>query len=116
MKLRRIFLYVLLSLIILYASVCTYMYVFQRNFLYHPDKNNYLRSEKLNADTKEIFVPSTEGIALKAWFYKNPQNKYTVLFFHGNAGGLGNRIYKLNELKNLNLNYLIISWRGFSGI
>jgi pimeloyl-ACP methyl ester carboxylesterase len=91
------------------------MYVFQRNFLYHPDKNNYLRSEKLNADTKEIFVPSTEGIALKAWFYKNPQNKYTVLFFHGNAGGLGNRIYKLNELKNLNLNYLIISWRGFSG-
>jgi fermentation-respiration switch protein FrsA (DUF1100 family) len=91
------------------------MYVFQRNFLYQPDKNNYLRSEKLNADTKEISVPSTEGITLKAWFYKNPQNKYTVLFFHGNAGGLGNRIYKLNELKNLNLNYLIISWRGFSG-
>ncbi|NBZ97498.1 MAG: alpha/beta hydrolase [Proteobacteria bacterium] len=115
MKLRRIFLYFFLSSIILYASVCVYMYVFQRNFLYHPDKNNYLRSEKLNADTKEISVPSTEGIALKAWFYKNPQNKYTVLFFHGNAGGLGNRIYKLNELKNLNLNYLIISWRGFSG-
>jgi len=115
MKLRRIFLYVFLSLTILYVSVCTYMYIFQRNFLYHPDKNNYLRGEKLNVDIKEIFVPSTDGITLKAWFYKNPQNKYTVLFFHGNAGGLGNRIYKLNELKNLNLNYLIISWRGFSG-
>ena len=115
MKLRRIFLYVFLSLTILYVSVCTYMYIFQRNFLYHPDKNNYLRGEKLNVDIKEISVPSTDGITLKAWFYKNPQNKYTVLFFHGNAGGLGNRIYKLNELKNLNLNYLIISWRGFSG-
>ena len=115
MKLRRIFLYVFLSLTILYVSVCTYMYIFQRNFLYHPDKNNYLRGEKLNADIKEISVPSTDGITLKAWFYKNPQNKYTVLFFHGNAGELGNRIYKLNELKNLNLNYLIISWRGFSG-
>ena len=115
MKLRRIFLYAFLSLTILYVSVCTYMYIFQRNFLYHPDKNNYLRGEKLNVDIKEIFVPSTDGITLKAWFYKNPQNKYTVLFFHGNAGGLGNRIYKLNELKNLNLNYLIISWRGFSG-
>jgi multidrug transporter EmrE-like cation transporter len=91
------------------------MYIFQRNFLYYPYKNNYLRGEKLNVDFKEISVPSTEGITLKAWFYKNPQNKYTVLFFHGNAGELGNRIYKLNELKNLNLNYLIISWRGFSG-
>jgi len=115
MKLRRIFLYVFLSLTILYISVCTYMYIFQRNFLYHPDKNNYLRGEKLNVDIKEISVPSTDGITLKAWFYKNPRNKYTVLFFHGNAGELGNRIYKLNELKNLNLNYLIISWRGFSG-
>ena len=115
MKLRRIFLYVFLSLIILYLSICAYMYIFQRNFLYHPYKNNYLRGEKLNAEIKEIFIPSTEGITLKSWFYKNPNNKYTVLFFHGNAGELGNRIYKLNELKNLNLNYLIISWRGFSG-
>jgi uncharacterized protein len=115
MKLRRILLYVFLSLTILYVSVCAYMYIFQRNFLYYPYKNNYLRGEKLNVDLKEISVPSTEGITLKAWFYKNPQNKYTVLFFHGNAGELGNRIYKLNELKNLNLNYLIISWRGFSG-
>jgi hypothetical protein len=64
------------------------MYIFQRNFLYHPYKNNYLRGEKLNVDFKEISVPSTEGITLKAWFYKNPQNKYTVLFFHGNAGEL----------------------------
>ena len=115
MKLRRIFLYVFLSLIILYVSICAYMYIFQRNFLYHPYKNNYLRGEKLNAEIKEIFIPSTEGITLKSWFYKNSNNKYTVLFFHGNAGELGNRIYKLNELKNLNLNYLIISWRGFSG-
>ena len=115
MKLRRIFLYVFLSLTILYASVCAYMYIFQRNFLYHPYTNNYLRGEKLNIGIKEVLVPSTEGINLKSWFYKNPQNKYTVLFFHGNAGELGNRIYKLNELKNLNLNYLIISWRGFSG-
>ena len=115
MKLRRIILYVFLSLIILYVSICAYMYIFQRNFLYHPYKNNYLRGEKLNAEIKEIFIPSTEGITLKSWFYKNSNNKYTVLFFHGNAGELGNRIYKLNELKNLNLNYLIISWRGFSG-
>ena len=99
MKLRRIFLYVFLSFSILYISVCTYMYIFQRNFLYHPYQNNHLRGEKLNPEVKEVFVQSTEGITLKSWFYKNPKNTYTVLFFHGNAGELGNRIYKLNELK-----------------
>ncbi len=52
MKLRQVFLYVFLSLTIFYACVCSYMYIFQRNFLYHPDKNNYLRGEKLNEDIK----------------------------------------------------------------
>ena len=35
--------------------------------------------------------------------------------FHGNAGHLSNRIYKLNELYKLDINILLISWRGFSG-
>ena len=36
-------------------------------------------------------------------------------FFHGNAGKLDNRIYKLNEFADLDLNYLIFAYRGFSG-
>ena len=43
-------------------------------------------------------------------------NKFkTVLFLHGNAGSLENRTYKLNHFKDLNVNFLIIAWRGFSG-
>jgi hypothetical protein len=62
------------------------MYIFQRNFLYHPYKNNYLRGEKLNADIKELPIPSTEGNYFKSrGFRKILKNKYTVLFFHGNA-------------------------------
>ena len=38
-----------------------------------------------------------------------------MLFFHGNAGNLQNRIYKLNDISKLDLNYLIIAYRGFSG-
>ena len=41
--------------------------------------------------------------------------KKTILVFHGNAGTLDNRIYKLNSLGNLDVNFLIIAWRGYSG-
>ena len=37
------------------------------------------------------------------------------MIFHGNAGDLSNRIYNLNELNKLDINILLISWRGFSG-
>ena len=46
---------------------------------------------------------------------KKMQNYKTLVFFHGNAGNLSNRIYKLNELSKLKLNYLIFAYRGFNG-
>ena len=49
-------------------------------------------------------------------FYKKDIKKFkTILIFHGNAGSLKNRTYKLNHFKDLNVNFLIIAWRGFSG-
>jgi fermentation-respiration switch protein FrsA (DUF1100 family) len=115
MNFKKLYWYSAVSVIIFYLSICLYMYAFQRSFLYLPHVNNHLLIKTLNVDAKEVRVPSTDGITLKSWFYNNPANSYTVLFFHGNAGELTNRFYKLNEFKNLHLNYLIISWRGFSG-
>ena len=104
----------LLSLII-YFIVLTYIYLFQRNLLYHPSVNGY-QGDKINFDYEEVFIKNNEGIKLKAWFHKKDLiNKKTILFFHGNAGDLSNRNYKLNELSKLNVNFLILAWRGFSG-
>ena len=59
---------------------------------------------------------TNDEIDLKGWFYNKNLNKFkTVLFLHGNAGSLENRTYKLNHFKDLNVNFLIIAWRGFSG-
>ena len=47
---------------------------------------------------------------------KKDLNKFkTIVYFHGNAGKLENRIHKLNHFKDMDVNFLIISWRGFSG-
>ena len=57
-----------------------------------------------------------EEIKLKSWIIEKDFKKYkTLVIFHGNAGHLSNRIYKLNELYKLDINILLISWRGFSG-
>ena len=77
--------------------------------------NNYL-NDKISFNYKEIFIETDKNIELKSWFIEKDLKKFkTILFFHGNAGNLFNRVYKLNELNKLDLNILIISWRGFSG-
>ena len=35
--------------------------------------------------------------------------------FHGNAGPIENRFYKINKLSKYEQNILLISWRGYSG-
>jgi hypothetical protein len=95
--------------------ILAYTYFYQRNLLYHPSENNY-SDHKINFNYEEIFIRTNDGYDLKGWFHeKDKIKKKTLVFFHGNAGDLNNRIYKLNELKNFDINILIVAYRGFSG-
>ena len=83
--------------------------------MYHPDENNY-SGDKLSVDIKEVKVATDDGINLLGWYHEKDIKKYkTILFFHGNAGSLENRIHKLNHFREMNVNFLIIAWSGFSG-
>ena len=103
------------SIIIAYTVVIIFVYFYQRNLLYHPSENNY-QNDTIQFNHQEIFIKVNDEIKLKSWIInKDLKNFKTLVFFHGNAGDLSNRIYKLNELDKLNINILLISWRGFSG-
>ena len=98
-----------------YLIVVAFVFFNQRNLLYHPFENNY-NKDSANFSYEEIFIPTSNGNTLKAWFHKKDlDNKRTLIFFHGNAGNLRNRIYKLNLIKDFDINFLIVAYRGFSG-
>ena len=103
------------SIVIAYFVLLVFIYFYQRNLLYHPSENNY-QNDKIQFSYDEIFIKVDDKIKLKSWIINKNLKKFkTLLFFHGNAGELSNRIYKLNELNKLDINILLISWRGFSG-
>ncbi len=102
-------------IIIGYFFLLVFLYFYQRNLMYHPDENNYY-NDKLSVNIEKIKVPTQDGLDLLGWFHEKDIKKYkTILYFHGNAGSLENRIHKLNHFRDMNVNFLIIAWRGFSG-
>ena len=102
-------------LFLVYFLVLVYLYFFQRNLIYHPNENNYSNDE-LKVNVEKIKVKTKDGIDLLGWYHeKNLKEFKTLLFFHGNAGSLENRIHKLNRFGEMKINFLIIAWRGFSG-
>ena len=112
---KNFFLSIIIVILLIYLSVLIYLFFFQRNLLYHPNENNY-SGDKLKVDIEEVQIKTSDNINLLGWFHKKDLNKFkTIVYFHGNAGRLENRIHKLNHFKDMNINFLIISWRGFSG-
>ncbi len=109
------FLKIAIGLLVIYTFFLVLIFIFQRNLMYHPDENNY-SGDKLEVDIKKVKIKTYDGIDLLGWFHKKDLKKYkTIIYFHGNAGKLENRIHKLNHFKDMDVNFLIIAWRGFSG-
>ena len=106
---------ILLFFILIYFFIIIFTYFFQRSLLYHPTENNY-SEDKILVSIEKVSIKTNDNLKLLGWYKNNNLSKYkTVLFLHGNAGTLENRIHKINHFKKINVNFLLVAWRGFSG-
>ena len=105
----------LITLILIYLTISLILFLSQRSLLYHPVENNYF-GDDLKVEIEKVKINTEDNLNLLAWFHKKDiKNFKTILYFHGNAGALENRIHKINKFKDLNVNFLLLAWRGFSG-
>ena len=115
LKRRNFLLEVIIGVILIYLSILVLLFIFQRNLMYLPDENNY-SGDKIKVDIEKVKINTSDNLDLLGWFHKKDLKKFkTILYFHGNAGKLENRIHKLNHFKDMEVNFLIVAWRGFSG-
>ena len=106
---------IILILLFIYLLIIFYVYTKQRSLLYVPQIDNY-DDELLIIPAEKVFIENSSNIKLRSIFYKHPSNtKTTLLMFHGNAGPIENRFYKINKLSKYDQNILLISWRSYSG-
>ena len=106
---------ILLIFVLTYFLILISTYIFQRNLLYHPSEDNYLGDE-LDVQIEKVRIKTQDNIELIAWYHNKNIDKFkTILFLHGNAGSLKNRIHKINHFEDLNVNFLLVAWRGFNG-
>ena len=114
-KFKKNLLQLILIIFFVYTLILVILYLYQRNLLYHPNENNY-SDDNISVDIKKVRITTSDNVELVGWYHeKNLKDYKTLIFFHGNAGSLDNRIYKINHFQNMNINFLIIAWRGFSG-
>ncbi len=99
----------------IWVVVFAIMYVLQRQFIYAPFGGE--------ADPKVLGFPGFQaarlergnGISNVVWTTPAAPAKPTILYFHGNAGGLQHRAYHFAHLQAEGWGIYAMSYRGFSG-
>jgi pimeloyl-ACP methyl ester carboxylesterase len=65
---------------------------------------------------EEYFLQCDDGVMIHTWLIpqKDRKSAPTVVFFHGNAGNIGNRLYNAKCMYHyLRCNVLLVEYRGF---
>ncbi len=107
----------LLSLFVLigvYALTTMVVYRLQDRFVYVPDAER-IDPLVVGFDAAEIELRTGDGHALIAWWRAPVGDQPVILYFHGNAGGLGHRAQRFGALTATGNGLFAMSYRGYSG-
>jgi len=110
------FVLILLLLLLGYAAVCAYMYFYQEKIIFQPSRELTRTPADLHLEFNDLFLTASDGTKINAWYLPSAGNSdtaFTVLFFHGNAGNMSDCVETLKIFHSLQLNVLIIDYRGY---
>ncbi|KAF0180719.1 MAG: alpha/beta hydrolase fold protein [Nitrospirae bacterium] len=98
---------------LVYLGLCAYYYALQGRMIYLPDTALTATPNDIGLNYENITLNTADGLALFAWFVPAPKARATLLFCHGNAGNISNRLDSIRIMHSLGLNVLIFDYRGF---
>jgi fermentation-respiration switch protein FrsA (DUF1100 family) len=90
------------------------MSVLDRFFVYHPDPwNDQDWKARSGLPLEDVWFQSSDGTKLFGWYVEQAATSAVVLWCHGNAGNIINRLENLRELYRLGLSVFLFDYRGY---
>lgn len=106
-----------ISIVLGYAAFVGMLYLFQRDFLYHPPTAATAQSyQTWLQGFKTIKIQTADGLTLESWFTKpEGAKKPVIVAFHGNADHAANMAYTLAKPLADGYGLLLVEYRGYAG-
>lgn len=105
--------YLLIAILFVYAGMVAFLYFFQSRFMYSPERRLIATPHEIGGNYEAITFRTEDGVELSAWFVPAKKSRGVVLFCHGNAGNISNRISYLEVFQKLGLSTLMFDYRGY---
>ena len=112
---KKVLIILIVILVLVYALICTLVWIFQEKLLFHPNKLAFDHTFRFEQKFDEVFLNTGDGQQIHALHFKTgtEQAKGVVLYFHGNAGALDSWGMLAGDFVSRNHDLFIIDYRGY---
>lgn len=96
-----------------YLGVCLLLTALQAKLIYFPSRGYDQTPADVGLGFEQVSLTAADGVRVVAWYVPHPAPRATVLFLHGNAGNIADRIGALKIFHDLGYDSLILDYRGY---
>ena len=100
-------------LLFFYLVFLGYVYLFQHRMVYVPFSELSGDPAQKGLAYQELFLESSYGNKIHAWYIPAQEERGVVLFCHGNAGNISHRLQTIEMLNSLNMSVFIFDYQGY---
>lgn len=104
---------VLTGLVLGYILLVAVAYFMQTGMVYYPDREITLTPRDIGLHFEELTLTTKDNVSISAWYIPAESQRGVVLFCHGNAGNISDRLDSIRIFHDLNLSVLIFDYRGY---
>ena len=98
-----------------YLLVALIMYMGQRRLMYFPDTVRSLPAQAGLPNVSERVLNTPDGARIVVWYGKARPGQPTLLYFHGNGGGLADRAERFRRFMGQGWGVYMMAYRGYAG-
>lgn len=103
----------LLTLLVGYAGLVLFYYLFQERFIFIRYPVLLGHKFKFEGDFEERFINAEDGASLHALYFRTPAPRGVILYFHGNTGTLRRWGKHAARFTEMGFNVLMPDYRGY---
>ena len=106
---------ILAGVVGVYLLVALVMYMGQRRLMYFLDTARSLPAQAGLPNVTERVLNTTDGARIVVWYGKAKSGQPTLLYFHGNGGGLADRAERFRRFMGQGWGVYMMAYRGYAG-
>ena len=90
-----------------------YFRYFEWKNIYYPTRKISITPESIGLKFENIFFETDDHVKLNGWYVPCEGARATLLFCHGNAGNISDRLDSIDIFHDIGLNVFIFDYRGY---